>query len=1386
MPAKFSCPNTGKILNLPDSVMGKAFKCPACGEAHRAPAAEDPQAAMAPEAVEEREAWGGDETSSEAEAAAPPPRTAGRRRGTRDVRRRGAMREQTFIQKHWWKLGLAIGVPLIVVIALVSNHAGNKQHRARTLEMLAGAEARFDEGNAGKAMEAAALVKRMVIQKPSAFGGGARQEIERRTGLLERLNGQEQQASAIVSGCRSDYDAAKKELGALLEAAGKEGERGKAVEAFIGEQIERVAAIQLEDCRQKVEKCLSRAAGLYESSQIRDAAAEALPATALVDGCSEEIREKLQKEYGEKIRKYSESLDAVNRAEKAEKAAEADGDYQKAEKEIAALAEGAGADGILKSELEFVLYRVQGKVRAAREAESAGQTAAAQFERIGKIIADSSPRIKFDPASVDAARRSFELDVSGRKYGLTLSDDGNTMAVQANGYYFLINARGTTETALLHCGALAQELAAGGAERNNLGNPWIPLAGVPSPPGPGASRTQQNADGTVTIFVNGGSYDVRRQNPTVDATAASQAFEAAARPLAEALERAEGEDAQIRAVVAAVVRAGMGQSRPNDYLSALFCRRVLADGYINRHLPKFAEQNKDLLSAYHEAYRNITKPLVVWESGELQGALDLEGRVMWRFYDPKEDTTTFAEQHPELRDMFLFVHTVFAGRHETRPEKAEPVRVRMVHRIVGEVAAWEAKEGKFSADDELWALGARCVTNEGRVPAHFGSAEWRMPPHAVLLDANGDTKALITEHGRLDIPDFSAVESAAIRNNKQDDFMDRCAKVLATPGELHMFYKYCVVYTLDSPVDNRPGLLGSSRHQGDIHQDYHQFLDRKISGKFIGDCDDIAEVYQTITKKQDRISYVLGVPQHATCGWVERQGDGKYAMYFVDTGPPREFVGDNIPATVERGLRSYETDDTMLFDPNSVEFLFRFAGEATRTRYYLSTRMFEDPEYAVTMIEVQSNWHFHVYLTGIKTMAKMLETDKDPANCFEIASLYGRVREIDKALQWLKEGIDRLPEDDMLSRVNHNLRYADFYMNRRDDDKARESLDRLAEMLKSIPDNPAERQRYMRTRIAAAMMYTMLDRPWKAWEVIKGDIEAMQKNNALPESLGGATIGVYYQMKKLEREGRNSSDAEKAVTEELKKLVETYVGTGLFKNDDSFTGILQKYAHVAVYYAAELGDDKVREELLKVGPYPARHKDHTVRAGNREEDWAWIRLSIGAYDRYVDMDLDPKKDRAEQKPEQAVAMIQGAVRAAQYVTANRIGSLASQEYVLMGMLIQRAAILKDWAQLASTLETVQKSGSARLHHLAAGTLGHASLFITPQDFRNHVMTLYVQYIKPRPHYFELVYAAYDVRSYDNAMIAAEVAKKEFPQYAEMRQEANYLKKLIESRKKEEE
>ena len=154
-----------------------------------------------------------------------------------------------------------------------------------------------------------------------------------------------------------------------------------------------------------------------------------------------------------------------------------------------------------------------------------------------------------------------------------------------------------------------------------------------------------------------------------------------------------------------------------------------------------------------------------------------------------------------------------------------------------------------------------------------------------------------------------------------------------------------------------------------------------------GDCDDLSELDQEIAERQGRNAQMIGLPAHAALVWAEPRPGGTWLTYLLQTGQPLGFEAPTLPDSLELAYKSFGSGE--LFDRTKLEVLLRFSGENTRSSWYLSWRIFADPAYARTMIDVQRDWHFQTYQRAIVKMQELIAGgDEDPANYTELAGLY--------------------------------------------------------------------------------------------------------------------------------------------------------------------------------------------------------------------------------------------------------------------------------------------------------------------------------------------------------------------------------------------------------------
>ena len=215
----------------------------------------------------------------------------------------------------------------------------------------------------------------------------------------------------------------------------------------------------------------------------------------------------------------------------------------------------------------------------------------------------------------------------------------------------------------------------------------------------------------------------------------------------------------------------------------------------------------------------------------------------------------------------------------------------------------------------------------------------------------------------------------------------RRRQALPDAEHLDLIGEYLLMYAYDSPDPRNPALIGTRTVSGDIHQTAAQTLATTAGGMMRGDCDDLSELDQEIAELQGRNAQMIGLPAHAALVWAEPRPGGTWITYLLQTGQPLGFEAPTLPDSLELAYKSFGSGE--LFDRTKLEVLLRFSGENTRSSWYLSWRIFADPAYARTMIDVQRDWHFQTYQRAIVKMQELVAGgDEDPANYTELAGLY--------------------------------------------------------------------------------------------------------------------------------------------------------------------------------------------------------------------------------------------------------------------------------------------------------------------------------------------------------------------------------------------------------------
>lgn len=255
----------------------------------------------------------------------------------------------------------------------------------------------------------------------------------------------------------------------------------------------------------------------------------------------------------------------------------------------------------------------------------------------------------------------------------------------------------------------------------------------------------------------------------------------------------------------------------------------------------------------------------------------------------------------------------------------------------------------------------------------------RLPPHLPLVDVHNRVHALVTKFGVTKAP---GVECTG------QEWIQRTAAQLQDAWHLDLVRAWFFRYVYDSPDARYPSILGTREIYGDIHQTVDETIARALGGRMCGDCDDLAEVFQALHAAQGGLGHVLSVPGHAAYGFAEKKGRLWYAQ-ALHTYDAVRFRARTLDDALVRLYGFFDPGRTI--EAAQLPILLRFSGENQRSTWRLGSRIFENTDYAKTMIDVQRYWHLHAYATAAKTMqAQLVQGDASIPDRLEYAGLLER------------------------------------------------------------------------------------------------------------------------------------------------------------------------------------------------------------------------------------------------------------------------------------------------------------------------------------------------------------------------------------------------------------
>jgi hypothetical protein len=478
-----------------------------------------------------------------------------------------------------------------------------------------------------------------------------------------------------------------------------------------------------------------------------------------------------------------------------------------------------------------------------------------------------------------------------------------------------------------------------------------------------------------------------------------------------------------------------------EHVTPELARRMLLDGVIRQSLGPQAEA---ILAELDRELRRATatREGAVWTCASPAGGSEASLRL------------AFTEDGFGERELRLWRgEQLLAAQHRMPNPSFAPARTPLTTSLtfapdgvkIAEAAIWSQSrrlgtwtEGEhLRADRELWRL----VLPDDRASSFSRVAENFMPPHLVALDRQGDIVFLATETGTVSPPRRGSQE-------ERDRFIAEAAKALPSVAHLDLVGQYFFAYVHDSPDPTLPWLVGHEGAIGEIHQSVEQTLSTASGGVCRGDCDDLAELYQALTRAQGKISHIMAVPGHNALAWADQDSDTeRWTVRVLHTGPPLEFKSRRLERALGYAYKHFGVFEN--FDPDQCLVAVRFSGENTRSTWALGWRIFRDAEYAETMIDVQRDWHFHTFSRGFAKMKALIASgDEDVANYRELSGLSERIGRFDEAVRWLEKAMERSTDDrlTLMSRMT-----ADLYAAEKPDqaaavlEKAAARLDKLGE-----------------------------------------------------------------------------------------------------------------------------------------------------------------------------------------------------------------------------------------------------------------------------------------------------------------------------------------------------
>jgi hypothetical protein len=845
------------------------------------------------------------------------------------------------------------------------------------------------------------------------------------------------------------------------------------------------------------------------------------------------------------------------------------------------------------------------------------------------------------------------------------------------------------------------------------------------------------------------------------------------------------------------------QQNPDDLTPGL-ARRIVRNGWLRQFFPYDTQAIATMEQLIVEAERFQPVTRFAGDGVALCDLRDAFERSAWTITTPTR--SAFTQTHSEPLYYWalgnprpMVVADLPAGTDPASPTPT--IAAARLYQNGNLLAEWK-KDGGLRGD--LRTAWRAAIPAKGAKGIEVNAVTDFLPPHIVVTALNGDVVQLITEGGALVPPkDGTPAES--------ERFLGDAARQLADPARLDLLGEYLLKYVYDSPDSRFPFLIGKKDLKGDIHQTAQQTVATVAGGMMRGDCDDLAELYQVIAERQGRLSYVISLPRHAAAAFAEKKDDNNWHTYVLQTGPALEFTApDDQHEGLQKSLGKAFTDfdGSQSFDPNAVGLLLRFSGENTRGAWRLGWRIFQEPDYARTMIAVQRDWQYQTYKHGIDTMRRLVESgDQDNANYRELGGLCNFTGQYAQAVEWQREAIKHTT--DASGRLALLVEMVGFQFDAKDAAGARATtLDILDQRIPELR-NGSDREHFEATLPGIGQELVSALIHGKAWDLALRTLKDTQLDNMIGtiDQVSQWLVSPRFNQKLWDESPQLSQMRmqmamfsalaievlQGAGPDRLKKdadlkrlagAVESWLAHIAFRDTEDKDDIVTRYASAGRYYAAMLGKDAL-DRLLESVPLPTQEpdkNDQLQRLGGLAQmqlDLPWIALSPPYWTSRLMERFE--RERTTIDRDQVIAL--GKRCADTYAACQKLG-IDSPNYEREGHLAAfiTALIAHDANTVRERLKWVKQKDDKVIRDDTAQWIGDVARFLDDEWF-SQVLAMWRDEVDYKPKYLWIAWRAALAGAPSPALLTARFAAERYKDDTTFREEYEFMKTLLEAKTK---